>query len=573
VFRSPATPLRSRILAALAVAVLAVLWFGNLEIRDLVDPDEGRYAEIPREMAVSGDWVTPRLNGLKYFEKPPLQYWITASSYLAFGVEEWVARLWPALAGLGGIVLAAFASARIYDRRTGFMTALLLGGMVQYVIFAHILTLDMSETFFLSVTVLGIAIAQRDEATAAERRWWMLAAWAAAACAVLAKGLIGIVLPVATVGIYVLWQRDWRLVSRLHAGTGLLLFLLVCVPWFALVSARNPEFAQFFFWHEHVERFLKPGHRRPGAWWYYIPIVALGTMPVFGLVLATVRRWWSVEASAAFQPGRFLALWVTVVLLFFSASSSKLPGYILPCFPALAVLVARHLRDVAPRLEAAALGVWAPALGVLAWVTAHLTDHEGAVNFPYFFANYMPWLESALGLLALALMAGAAVAWQGRRVAALVIASAGSLAAVTVGMTGEVAWSEIYSTEQAYYKVVGDIADADPRVPFYSVRMFDYSLAFALERPVVLVEHRDELDLGLQAEPEKGIATLAQFESIWRAANDGFAVMRPDTYTVLLANGLPMHVLAEDPRHVIVRRRPHSGAQTLPDRLDEAWAF
>src|SRR5512137_1780920 len=188
------------LLLGLATVAFLVLWFGNLEYRDLSDPDEGRYAEIPREMVVTGDWVTPRLNDLKYFEKPALQYWATAALYTVFGVDEWVARLWPALAGVAALALTWFAGRRLFGPRVGLLSALLLGGTLHFVVFAHILTLDMTVTLFLTAAVLGFAVAQRDDASRRERDSWMLMAWAAMGGAVLGKGLIGIVLPAATVG-------------------------------------------------------------------------------------------------------------------------------------------------------------------------------------------------------------------------------------------------------------------------------------------------------------------------------------------------------------------------------------
>lgn len=538
----------------------AFLWFGNLEYRDLVDPDEGRYGEIPREMAVSGDWVTPRLNDLKYFEKPPLQYWITASLYRLFGVEEWVARLWPALAGLAGALLVLVTGSRIYDRRSAATGALMLLGMVHYALFAHVLTLDMSVTLFLSATVLAMATALRDGVDRGGRRRWMLFAWAAAAGAVLTKGLIGVVLPIATLLGYALLARDSRVFSRLHAGLGIAIFVVLCVPWFVLVTIRNPEFAHFFFWHEHFERFLQAGHNRPGPWWYFVPIFVVGTMPFLGLCLWSARHWWRADGEMDFRPSRFLALWVAIVFLFFSASSSKLPAYILPLFPALALLTAVHARALSSRLLAALLMFWTPLIAVLAWLVPYAAGSVHLQGFADYFRDYVPWLEAGLAVLGLSLLAAGAVALRGRQFGAIAGAAFGSLAAVTLAMTGHQVMSPIYSTDKSFHKIAADLADASPGVPFFSVGMFDPSLTFELERPVILVAHRGELGLGLDAEPQKGIRTLRLFSEIWSPADDGFAVMRPETYVKLKAEGVPMFVLAEDPRHTLVRRHISHGA-------------
>src|SRR5882762_8852272 len=123
---------------AVALSLLVVIWLGNSEVRKLVKPDEGRYAEIPREMFVSGDWLTPRLNGIKYFEKPPLQYWATAAAYSAFGLHHWTARLWSALTGLLGIFVIWFTGRRLYGEPAGILSALVAASSVLYVAVAHI---------------------------------------------------------------------------------------------------------------------------------------------------------------------------------------------------------------------------------------------------------------------------------------------------------------------------------------------------------------------------------------------------------------------------------------------------
>jgi 4-amino-4-deoxy-L-arabinose transferase-like glycosyltransferase len=262
------------------LVVFSLVWFSNLEYRKLVRPDEGRYAEIGREMVLSGDWVTPRLNDLKYFEKPPLQYWATAAAYRLFGEHHWTARWWPATATFGCVLLMFWAARRLYgDDDIALMAAAALGGCTSFVIDSHINTVDAGLTAFLTVALLGFLLAQRPGVTPAENRNGMLVVWAAMALAVLSKGLIGVVLPGAVLAIYVLIERDWRLPARLHPGKGLALFLLITAPWFVAVSLANDEFARFFFIHEHFARFLTKVHHRLGAWWYFVPILLFGAMP------------------------------------------------------------------------------------------------------------------------------------------------------------------------------------------------------------------------------------------------------------------------------------------------------
>jgi 4-amino-4-deoxy-L-arabinose transferase-like glycosyltransferase len=542
-------------LVSLALLVFGLLWFGNLEYRDLVDPDEGRYAEIPREMVATGDWVTPRLNDLKYFEKPPLQYWATAAFYRLFGVDEWVGRLWPALAGLAGIALVFAAGVRLYGWRIGALGALIGTGMVAYVLYAHALTLDMGLTLFQCAAVLGFAVAQRDGATPRERQAWMLGAWAAAAAAVLSKGLVGILLPAAAVGLYTLVHRDFALLRRLEAGKGIALFVALCAPWFVAVTARNPEFARFFFWHEHFERFLLPEHHRPGAWWYFLPVLAIGAMPWLGVLVWTAPRWWASEPDARFRATRFLAIWCGVVLAFFSASSSKLPPYVLPIFPVLALLIATKIDTLAPRTLALLLGVFAVPVVIgtrfVAVEAAHRIHLEGVALYA---RQFLPWVEDAGWVLGAGLLAAGAIAWRGRRCAAVATASFASLVAVTLAMTGHQTMSPVYSAEPSFERMRQAYGDVPRDVPFFSVGMYDQTMPFELGRPLILVEYRGELALGLDAEPHKGLPTLDDFRAAWRSLDAAYAIMRPATYEMLRDEGLPMTLLVVDPRRAIVRR-------------------
>src|SRR5580765_4919870 len=142
---------RAASLGWLAWVLLGAAWFATVPLRPLFDPDEGRYAEIPREMLVSGDWVTPRLNGLKYFEKPPLQYWATAAAYRFFGVHEWTARLWPALAGWLGVAAIGYAGFALGGIPLGAFAALALAGTLLHAAIAQLVTLDSGLAFFLTL--------------------------------------------------------------------------------------------------------------------------------------------------------------------------------------------------------------------------------------------------------------------------------------------------------------------------------------------------------------------------------------------------------------------------------------
>jgi 4-amino-4-deoxy-L-arabinose transferase-like glycosyltransferase len=556
----------------LLAALFALAWFGNIGYRKLVKADEGRYAEIPREMIASGDWLTPRLNGFKYFEKPALQYWATAAAFALFGEHDWAARLWTALTGFLGVLMVCWVGNRICgppDARpgvapaTGLPAAIVLGSMAIYVFSGHFLTLDMGVAFFMSAAVFSVAMAQRDAAGRGERRAWMLAGWVAMALAVLSKGLIGLVLPVAAVGAYVLVQRDWRLLARLHLVAGGALFLAVAAPWFVAVSLANDEFFRFFFIQEHVERFLTKSHGRYQPWWYFIPVLAVGATPWLLSMLAGFWSAWRAVPGQRFQPRRFLALWCAVVFLFFSASSSKLGSYILPLIPAAALLAGWHLAHGGRGLVVAQ-ALLAAVLGATAWMLApRITGFAEPVLPAGLLAGYVPWVEAAGILLAIAGLAAAALAWRGHALSALIALAIGGLGFTQVAGSGHESLSPLYSAYDVAQKIRPGLR---PDTPVYTVNTFDHTLPYYLGRTVTMVSYKDELAVAIGWEPHRFLPDLEAFERAWMADRDAFAVFAPKDFDALApALKGSMTPVIRDPRRVVVRKSAAVGpAQAKP---------
>ncbi len=310
----------------------------------LLEPDEGRYAEIPREMLERADFLTPYLNHVKYFEKPPLLYWLNALSFSLFGQNEFAARFFPALSGFLGILLTYYIGRKIFDRRAGFLAALVLGTSVGYLAQARMNIIDIPLTFCMTAT-LGFFLVAVQEGEKHKGLYFHLF-YVFAALTVLAKGLIGMVLPGAVICLYIALTGRWKILRDMRPVTGGILFLIVAAPWFILVSLKNPEFFRFFFIHEHFERFLTKvhGHYKPP--WYFIPVL-LGCMFPWSLFLpAVIRQTWRERKNWRVDPTLFLVIWALVIFCFFSLSGSKLIPYVLPVFPAVALLVGRTLSTV-----------------------------------------------------------------------------------------------------------------------------------------------------------------------------------------------------------------------------------
>ena len=548
-------PAFSRPWLLILLASLTVAWFGSLDHRRLIKPDEGRYAEIAREMAASGDWVTPRLNGIKYFEKPPLQYWATAAAFKAFGEHDWTARIWPATTGFLGIVLAWFTARRLFGRDAGWLAAAALASSFFYVVIGHFNTLDMGLCFFLQLAFSSFLLAQRADASAKECRNWMLLAWAGAALAVLSKGLISLVLPGATLALYSLVTRDFSAWRKLYALPGATLFLAIAAPWHVLATVHNPEFTHFYFIHEHFERFLTKVHGRVEPWWYFVPVLFAAALPWSTLACHAVVVQWKVPGDKG-RALRLLAIWCAFTLLFFSASGSKLPSYILPILPAFALIVSAFLARITAKELAIHAGATAMLAALALVLVSRVTDRADADTPLALLDAYEKILIGAATIWLFGSLIAVGLAQRRRiREAALSLAVS-TFAMGTLAMLGH----ENLSPSNSAWHIAREVEPMlAPNTPFYSVRYFEHTLPYYLKRTLILVDYRDEMGFGLNQEPHLGVPTVAQFELRWRADADAFAVMTEEMRLELESHGLPMQIVARDTRRVIVRKpRPQT---------------
>jgi 4-amino-4-deoxy-L-arabinose transferase-like glycosyltransferase len=539
---------RSDRLAYCALALFAaVLWFATLSLRPLFNTDEGRYAEIPREMLASGDWAIPHLNGLLYLEKPPLQYWATAVSLSVFGQNEFGARFYTALCALGAVLAAALAARRLWGTRAAIRTAALLSSMLLFLIMGQLLTLDMSLTAYMTVALAAFLAAQSAEPR--HGRLLMLAAWAATALGVLTKGPVAAAIPGAVLVLYSLWSRDFSPWRRLHAAAGVALFVAIALPWYVVAAHRVPGFLEFFFIHEHVARFLTPSAHREQVWWFFVPVLLLGSLPWTLPVARVLGSGWRRRAPG-FDAPLFLRLWVLFALVFFSVSDSKLIPYILPALPALALLAAALPeetleRDVA-RTALMTLGV-ALALGIACLLApAHIAPSERSA---YFLALTKPLAPIAALLAASGLYALA----QRRRgvTRSVVFLGMGWCLAGLLLLQAAAAVAPVYSGVELYRALPNVPAGA----PIYSVATYDQTLSFYWRRTTRLVAYRGELDFGLTRDPGAEEPDIDRFVDRWNGEPDAYAVMDRKTFALLAERHVPMREIARDINRVLVSRR------------------
>ena len=329
---------------ALVLLIAYVCFFNGLTAFGLVGPDEPRYASIARDMAAGSDWVTPRLHGEPWLEKPILYYWVAALGYRVFGDGELAARLPSVLGALTTMLALGWVAWRFYGQTTAVLFGLVFPSSIAMVGFARAATPDM---LFTSTLALALAAAAPLVLLSARRAVWayQIAFGAALGLAVLAKGPAGIALAGASTLLGALLIRRGARVWRLTGPWTLASFGIVALPWYILCALRNPEFVQVFFVSHNVQRFLEPVFHHEQPFWYFGPVLLLGLSPWTAAIVATAR-----EAATRLtrrpwtgSPSIFLAGWVLFPLAFFSFSQSKLPGYVLPTVPVVALLLAHVL--------------------------------------------------------------------------------------------------------------------------------------------------------------------------------------------------------------------------------------
>lgn len=330
-------------LIALTV-LLGLAFFSTLNVRPLMAPSEARYVEIAREMAESNDYITPRLNYVKYFEKPPLIYWLQASIFKTLGYNHWSMRLGSAFFALLGCLAVYLAGRKLFDRSTAWVSAIILASSLMYFTTSQINVLDTPISVLISIVLLIFLCAIRYPDSSSTRRYLLWLMYACAALAMLTKGLIGFVLPGLVIGTWIAWTNQWRLLGSVQLIAGLLIFLAITLPWHILVQVKNPEFAHFYFLEQHVYRYATMSANRYQPFWWFIPVTLGGFYPwVLFLIPAVINLFRKPFSNDSQAIGRFFFLWAILIVLFFSFSKSKLLPYVLPVMPALALLSGYYL--------------------------------------------------------------------------------------------------------------------------------------------------------------------------------------------------------------------------------------
>ena len=518
-----------RVLFAALVLLVAVIWL-EPSGSGLAEPDETRYAEIPREMLAAGDFVVPRLNGLPYFEKPPLLYWANAASFRVLGETPWAARLPTRLAGLGTTLLIVLAVGQRRGRASGLGAGILLLACPIGFLLARTNLTDGLLTFFFTATVLAgrEAIGRRAQL----RPWMGMAALtgAAAAGGFLTKGLIALALPGAILFLWCLGTGQRAHFLPLIFSPALPVFLALAAPWLLLVERRHPGFLQFFFVQEHFQRFATAAARRSGPPYYFVPVFLLGFLPGIPFFFSAARR------TKRTDPDAFLFLaWFAVVFVFFSLSRSKLPPYLFPAIPAAAALSERAI--------GAGRRLWL-VQAVLATVSCAVIVLHPALRGEIMRLNLAAIVAPALAGLLVASWAAVLLAERSSALALTALAAgwAAFLGAVVLG------WPRVPQAHLTADLAAAARAAAAPRgAPIVGYRHYLNGVSWELKSPIPVAGYLGELEPDFETRREAREALFWSTEKFWASWQSG----RPVVALVRLRDLVEM--MTAQPRARVVR--------------------
>lgn len=506
---------------------LSLLYFGFSWMRPLASPDEPRYSEIPREMLASGDWVAPRLNGILYFYKPPLFYWLVAAAEYVGGINNIAVRFWPAAFGLIGCAAVYAAGKRLYNRQAGFYAALVLGTSLLYFGLSQIIILDMTFSVLMSAALLCFITGQKEPVGSTQRQLFH-AFYALIALAVMTKGILAIMLPGAIIFLWFLLMNQWKKLWRIYIFSGTLIVLIIALPWHLIVSSRHTQWFDFYIIHEHFQRYLSNASHREQPFWFFLAVLPAGLLPWVCFLPQSIKAvlpggWQKRQDHVETW---FLLIWAVFALAFFSASKSKLIPYILPVFPPLALMIGRflavneeqsHPRSLKWCYSVNGITFLVIAIGLL--IAAPIQQQSGKIN-----GDFMPWVIPASIVIG---MAGIQwLWWAGKDRRFTIWPLAAGTVAISMLANPLIALFQPPSIKPIVTQLQNDLKSADL---VFSYEEYFHDLPLYLGKTVGVVEAvHEEQSFGLEWEDHTDrYIRMNSFRKIWRNKSIRvFAVMK-----------------------------------------------
>jgi 4-amino-4-deoxy-L-arabinose transferase-like glycosyltransferase len=530
----------------------------------LFSPDEGRYAEIAREMLANHQYIVPYLDGVIYFEKPPLMYWLVALSLKIFGLNEWAARLPNPLLSLIGVWLVYIASIIVYkSRRVALWSAIISGTSLLYLGTARYLNLDAGIAFFITATMLCFWVSQQYNKNL-KSHLWIFAAFAFAGLAVMTKGLIGIVFPMMIVGLWSIITCQWKILQDIRLYLGLIIVAIIAVPWIIAVNNYHPEFWYYYIVVQQILRYVTDEQGRQMTKLLYFGIAIIGFFPWFGFLpqaIQQVMTQWKTRHSSA--NNWFLLIWGGSILLFFAFSQSILTGYLMPIIVPFSILIARYLDTIINQTKLP----YTAKLSIIAALILFAILAIGFIIIPFIPQFSMFFIEIACYYWPAAIIAILVVIFGGRWLcqndlkSIMLLFTAAMAIIVNLSFCGAEYLAQ--KTVKPLTTILLPLLKTHPNAIVANYGEYFYDGQFYLNRLTWIVDNPGELaetSKMANSGAENSLYHSEEFWPIWDSNNRVFVFMDKDDYRNHFVSGKQKgYLLGQTPKCFLLTNHPISG--------------
>ncbi|MDD5085793.1 MAG: glycosyltransferase family 39 protein [Candidatus Omnitrophica bacterium] len=540
------------------------LFFFKLGGREFRNPDEGRYAKIAMEMVGTGNWVEPKLYQLDYLRKPPLFYWLIASSFKVFGFNESAARFIPALFGFLTVIATFFFCRKVFGLKEAVFSSLVLASNFWYISVSRYLVMDSTFSFFLvsSFYLFYLGVTATDK-----KRIYFILFYISIALAFLTKGVAGVVIPAFCLVLYAGFSGQFKKVlAEMNIGTGVLIFSAIALPWLVAIMIREPEFFKFFFLHEHLQRFFSKRFEHQGPWYFYIILLPAVFFPWLFFLQSLRKIGLFVAKRYLYKREFYLFCAFAGITLFYSMSKSKLPTYILPSIPFLSILFAIAWAGWKPEKSRDLLAVKLPLYALIAVATV-----IGLVSF-----YKPPFLENILGegmmlyvrLIAVIVIAGSAAALiflKNARVEKSFYAIVAFMFALSLLSPFALKRINEPSTTHSFAEMLKPMLKESDRVFIYGKPSAFYDFGFYLDFPVSVVGFEGELKFTKgDIDVEGSVVTREEFIDIFNTKNAYCMIRQSDLDNLGVVFKDKISILKETDHKLLIQS--DAGTQTAKRR-------
>ncbi len=548
----------------LVVLLLSAVWFTVwLGHPALVIQDEGRYVGIAREMMRQHEWVVPWFNGVPFFDKPIMYYWLEIIGLKVGGFSTFGARLPQAVMGIVGVVMTYHTARRLFSPQVALLSWLFLAVSPLYFLLSHYADMDLEVAVFIGLSLMAFILAQQPDASKPSCRYYMWLCYAMAGCAIMTKGFMGIVFPAMVAGLWVLCTQQWSVLKRLHLFTGILILLAINAPWNVMMEMRFPDYWHYFFYQLQFARYFASNFSHIEPFWFYVPVLLVGALPVSLLCISRLFQWRSLKLSALrAKPNQtFFLVWLVSIFLFFSVAHTKLIGYMIPVMPAVAVLSALALSQVwqgqqkLPRFDCAVIVIgFVLVAGVLFSIPNWQTNFSAIESLGFVYLMASIFLLSAAGCLYCYLTS---------RPRALLLIAAATIMLLNLTV---LLCPAIQRTNLPMYQAAKPYITADAQVVMY--HNYYYDAAFYMDRKFTLVgrwykkipDFQDSwqwrMEYGARQPGVTGGSLMIgdkAFQQLWRSATPLVVFLDKPSYQQLASTLQPKpHVLLSYFDHMVV---------------------